>query len=295
MVIAMFFWGAAWISGKIITGLASENIIIFWRFVITFITFIPIVLFFDKSFKISLKKIPWILISAIIIVIYNRLFFEGLKTGLPGKGGIIVTTLNPLFTFLLSLVILKHKPKKWQVIALFIGLSGGIILLEVWNFSLSGIIASGNLFFILAAFTWANLTIISKNAQKEISPYIYSFYIYGVSAFINYFFTIGEDPFIIFNLGIDFWFNLILLSVFSICFSTTMYFIASNKLGPNKTSSFTFMVPITAVSLSWIILNEVPTVFTIIGGIMGLISIYIINFFNPKKKKEIMKKEITKS
>jgi drug/metabolite transporter (DMT)-like permease len=49
------------------------------------------------------------------------------------------------------------------------------------------------------------------------------------------------------------------------------------------------MVPFTAVTLSWIILNEVPSVFVVTGGIIALVATYIINYSNKKTKVVIEK------
>ncbi|MBI5641926.1 MAG: EamA family transporter [Deltaproteobacteria bacterium] len=60
-------------------------------------------------------------------------------------------------------------------------------------------------------------------------------------------------------------------------FATTVYFFASSILSSRKASSFVFLVPFSAVILSWFFLGEVPRINTIAGGSLAIGAVYIIN------------------
>ena len=60
-------------------------------------------------------------------------------------------------------------------------------------------------------------------------------------------------------------------------FGTSIYFLASVELGPKRSSSYIFLVPITAMIFSMLFLKEPFQFTTIIGGVLGMLSIYIIN------------------
>ena len=285
MILAMSFWGASWASGKVIANRVPPDVIVFWRLTLTFLSFFVMLLIFNrKKFKISINKILWILLPSIFFVTYNKLFFEGLRVGLAGKGGVLVTTLNPLLTFLITITLLKHKVTFAQIIGLFIGLIGGIILLEVWDISLKEFISSGNLYFVISACAWAIVTILTQYAQNKIDHQTFCLYVYGANTIISFFLAMPHNPYIVFQQDHVFWLNMIYISLGAISFATSVYFYASKKIGSNKASSFTFIVPFTAVTSCWIFLNEKPTAFTIVGGLLALIAIYIINF-SPEQAK----------
>ncbi len=278
MFFAMVIWGSSWISAKIITHEAPPEVIVFWRLLITFASFIPIVYIKEKRFVFDKKALLWSLVAGTLLAGYNQLFFLGLKTGLPGKGGIIVTTLNPLFTFLITITILKHRVTSRQLIGLSLGVIGSLALLQVWNLTLDDLWKSGNLFFIISAFGWAALTVISQQGLKSVSFITFSFYMYGVSALVSYFFSIPHDPLSYIESGsANFWWHMIYLSVIVVSFATTMYFFATDKIGSNRASSFTFLVPFTAVGMSWYYFGEQPQLFTILGGVLALLAIWMIN------------------
>jgi drug/metabolite transporter (DMT)-like permease len=69
----------------------------------------------------------------------------------------------------------------------------------------------------------------------------------------------------------------VFLSVISSNFATTIYFIAAERLGSYRTSSFVFLVPSSAMLLSWLFLGEVPEPSTIIGGAIAISAVYLIN------------------
>jgi len=60
-------------------------------------------------------------------------------------------------------------------------------------------------------------------------------------------------------------------------FGTSVYIYSTPILGPSKASAFIFAVPFLAIITANIFLNEIITMNTIIGGILGLIAIYIVN------------------
>ena len=91
------------------------------------------------------------------------------------------------------------------------------------------------------------------------------------------FLNVNNDILVVMNFDFVFWFNLIILSIGAQVFGTTVYFIATTKLGPSKASSFIFLVPITAPIFSMFLIGEKLGINTIIGGIMTTTAVYLIN------------------
>jgi drug/metabolite transporter (DMT)-like permease len=278
----MAFWGASWASGKVIANRVPPDVIVFWRLTLTFLSFLIMLLILNRGkLKLSFSTVLWIVFPSLFFVIYNKLFFEGLKIGLAGKGGVIVTTLNPLLTFIITIVFLKHRVSTAQIIGLFIGLAGGVILLEIWDVSFEELLLSGNLYFAVSALAWAIVTVLTQYALNRIDFQTFCLYVYGTNTILS---ALPHNPAAVFQQDHVFWLNMLYISLGAISFATSVYFYASKKLGSNRTSSFTFIVPFTAVSSCWIFLHEKPAALTIIGGLLALLAIYIINFSSEKIK-----------
>ena len=277
LILSMVIWGGSWTSGKLLTVSAAPEVIIFWRFLLTTLSMIPLFRFFKVSIKVSIGELLLLILGGLIIFIYNIGFFSGLQNGYAGAGGVLVTGLNPVITFLLTIVILREKASLKQIFALVLGFAGGLIMLEIWKAASIDILDGGNLFFILAAFSWALLTLLSQKIQKKVHFITYSFYIFmfcTVFALISSLFnqSLNQTP-----VELPFWLNMLYLSIGATSIATTIYFLCTKQLGSRLASSFIFTVPVSAVLFSWLILGEIPQFPTISGGILTIIAVYLIN------------------
>jgi drug/metabolite transporter (DMT)-like permease len=277
LIISMAIWGGSWTSAKLVANTVSPFVLTFLRFILSFLSFIPFVFIFKEKLKIGMHTFILILLSSLLLVSYNILFFFGLKTGLAGAGGVLVTTINPIFTFLFSMIIFKKKITKKEIGGLFLGFAGGLVLLEVWNTNFDKLFASGNLIFITASLIWAILTISGGEIQKKTSIFVFSFYLYGISSLVEFFVALPFGLKNVMHMNFYFWFNIFYLSIISTFFATSIYFFSSRKISANKTSSFILLVPIFAVVISFFVLNEIPKISTITGGVLAMAAIYLIN------------------
>ena len=274
MVFAMVAWGETWISAKILNRYLDAKELIFWRFLFTTIGLVPIILVAKKSFKISMYNIAIVLISAILLSLYNGAFFLGTKYGLASIGGVLVTTLNPIITFFIISIIKKKRFSKIEAIGLVIGVIGALIMLEIWYFKLDLIFSKGNIYYLIASFLWPFLTIISSK-QKDINPMIFSFYLFLFTSVFSLIWS-GHISNIL-EFDSIFWINLLLLSLFGTTFATTIYFLAVTKLGSKIASSFFFLVPSSAIIFAIIFLGEKISLALIVGGVLSILAVYIIN------------------
>lgn len=281
--LAMLSWGGSWPSGKIAAGYTAQEVLVFWRFLFTFASFIPIIIVLKIPLKLDKKSFGLALAGAGLLVAYNKLFFLGLKTGLAGAGGVLVTTLIPVSTFLFSVLFFRHQVRLREVAGLILGLFGGLIMLEIWKLDFTQLYQSGNLLFLLAAMLWGLLTITTQKAQGNMSSLLFSFYLYGFSTLLAFGVALPYDVFGIRAFEPKFWWNIIYLSVVVTTFGTTIYFFASGKLGAYKASAFTFLVPVSALGISWLLLNEQPKLATIVGGVLAMAAVYLITF-KPKSQ-----------
>ena len=269
--------GLSWTNGKILSQYCSSSILAFWRFFLSSIFMIPVLIFTKNNLTVPSDGIKYIIIGSILIFSYNIFFFMGSNLGFANVGGVFVPTLNPIITFILSIIIFREIIYKKDIIGLIFGICGGIIVLEAWTLSYSLMTANGNLYFLLASISWGIMSIVSGKSHKALATLTFSFWVYFISSIFCFIMNINNDVLIVLDFDLIFWLNLILLSIGAQVFGTTVYFIATTKLGPSKASSFIFIVPITAPIFSMIFIGEKLEISTIIGGIMTMTAVYLIN------------------
>ena len=278
MFMAMSFWAGSWVSAKILASDTNPHLVIFWRFMITFASFVPLLGIRGRDLKRpDLRGICFTLAAAVFLCGYNILFLTGLKAAMAGKAGVIVTTVNPLITFLLNSLIFGQKVSRDQKIALLIGLSGGIILMEPWGFQQGAFADSSNLYFLGCALCWSSLTILSQQAQKTLSPLWYNALLYPAAALMIVPLLPEDLMGLTAAISATGWFNIVFLAVFAGSLGAGLYFLAAQRLGAPTASTMTFLVPVLALLLSWIFLGEIPHWATVLGGGLSITAVLMIN------------------
>jgi len=284
LFIAMLAWGGSWVNVKILGHYISAYEMIFLRFGITAITMVPIIIWLKHSFKIDLKSFGLVVLVALALIFYNKYYYLGTKFGTASLGGAMVTTMIPILTFVLLALMGVKKVSSKDLFALALGAVGVLTMLHIWTFDLAHILLIQNLYFIIAAFLWAILTIISSKSTK-ISPIVFTFYMYIMTVVLDCVLLVDVSamPFETFD-GI-FWINMLLMSLAASTFANTIFFLGIEKLGAAEVSSFVFLVPFSAIGLSAIFLDEKVDLFIIIGTILTLFAVKMLNNITILKRR----------
>ena len=278
MVFAMITWGYSWVGAKILGPYGHVSTKIFLRFFFASIALIPILLKYRIPFRIDKKGFIFILWNSISLCSYNYFYFKSTHMGLAGVGGVLVTTLNPILTSLFVFSFLDRSSAKLkEFVGLIMGLTGGGIIMRLWEMDIALMISSGNIFYILASCSWVSVTIASQKSKTHIHFLTYSFWSFLSASLFSLSFCEIESISQTINYDSIYWLNIFLLSIVVMSFANTMYFFASSKIGAVKASSYIFVVPLTAIIFSKIILNEQVLYTTVLGGILSVVAVYLIN------------------
>jgi len=143
----MFSWAIAWTNAKIVGEYLSFYNLVFFRFLLGFLSLLPFIIIKKNPFP-KMVDLKYILIPSLLFFVYNIAFFKGTHYGLAGTGGVLVTTLNPLCTILIMSLINKRIIKK-EVVGMFLGVIGGIIIMNLHKEGMVNILNSNNIYFII--------------------------------------------------------------------------------------------------------------------------------------------------
>ena len=146
----MFSWGIAWTNAKIVNQFLNYYNLTFLRFFIGFITLIPFLVIKKPKLNLDIKILINIIIVSILFFFYNICFFMGTDYGDAGKGGVFVTTTNPLITFILVSLISK-KITMNQIFNISLGVIGGLLIMDLFKMGFDPILSSENRYFILCS------------------------------------------------------------------------------------------------------------------------------------------------
>jgi len=277
MILSMVCWGFSWTAGKIMAEYGDPLTISFFRFAITFLSLLLIMLFIKTPLIVNSKGLFDLITASVLMSIYTFLFFKGLTAGKAGAGGVLVTVLNPILSYGLMLLMTRRKPTRHETLGLLLGLLAGAILLRLLT-EADKVFNAGNIYFLLAALVWAVLSIFTSRASRYGSTVAFSFYLYGICTVLMFLLAgWGGAQTTFAKAGLVFWGNLFFSATITTSLATTLYFVATSRLGASQASSFIFLVPISAALGSWIFLDEIPQLNTITGGLLGIVAVYVLN------------------
>jgi drug/metabolite transporter (DMT)-like permease len=279
MVLAMIAWGSTWVSAKIMMEYLNAYELIFWRFFLSAMGLVPVILAMKHSWRVPIREAGVVLSAAGGLIAYNQFFFLGTHLGKAGLGGVLVTTLNPILTFVFLAILGRRLMKRREVTALILGAIGTLTILKVWSYSTEAWKEPGVVYFLAAAATWPWITILSSRL-KEGSGLVLSFYMFLATTLGSWIVFLGGELPSLEGLDGRGWLNLLALSLYGTTFGTSVYFIASSRWGGARASAYFFLVPFSAMLFAALFLKEPVDGYTLIGGVMTLLAIYQLNGYN---------------
>jgi drug/metabolite transporter (DMT)-like permease len=154
---------------------------------------------------------------------------------------------------------------------------GGMVILNIWQINYQELLDSGNLFFLLAPLSWSLLTILSQKIQEKVTYMVFSIYVYAFSSVFSFPLALLHGLWPVTDQYLLLWSNIAFLAFVATSFGATVYFLASSRLGSQRASSFTFLIPVSAVLISWLVLDETPLMTTVVGGVLSIGAVQLIN------------------
>lgn len=275
MLFSMMLWGAGWPVLKILSGSVSWEVATFWRLALMSLAYLPVLWWNKKPLYLVKSAWPTVAFSGLLYALFMVLSFIGVQVATAGAGGMIITTLSPVFIVVITIVFTGFRPSKQHIVGLGLGLIGGMVMVELWDGTI--LTNMGNLIFILSALTWSILSVLAQHSRNYLDPIRYSFFLGLIATFCMFIMAYGHGILSVFDQGLRFWCALLYLSVMTQTVATTIYFVASGKMGSAKAGSYMLLVPLFALLSSYVLLGEIPSVSLLVGGAMSIVAVYWIN------------------
>lgn len=229
----------------------------------------------------EVRDIPVILLFGFLgFSVYQTALNYGEQTISAGVASLLVST-TPIFTALLALAFFREKFGFTGWIGAFIGFIGVAFI------SLGG--STENL-----SFNFGVILVLVASLSESIYFTFQQLYLkkYGFVTFTMYAIWAGTLFMLIFapglgtaivNAPVDITMAIVYLGIFPtvIPYFTLAYIIS--RTGASEGTSSLFLTPVFAFLIAWIWLGEIPTVYTIIGGVLTLLGVSIANM---KSKEE---------
>ncbi|MFK5953771.1 MAG: EamA family transporter, partial [Desulfobacterium sp.] len=210
---------------------------------------------------------------------YNILFFEGLRHIHAGRAALIIA-MNPIVISLLSALLFKEKLNFIRGLGIILSVTGALVVIS--NGQLTGIVGyhmgKGELLLFGCVASWVSYSLIGKLIMGSLSPLVSVCYssLAGTALLAVPFLINGQFHEIITYTLLD-WCNLFYLGLFGTVLGFFWYYEGINTIGPMKASVFINVVPVSAIILSYFILDEAITPSLFSGGVLVIFGVYATN------------------
>jgi len=300
LILTAFFWGGTFIAGKVIANSVDPYSAAFLRFTIAS-TFL---IFLTRKIEGGLpginlgQAVNIFFLGLTGIFAYNILFFTGISLINANRASLIIAT-NPIFISLFSVLLFKDKLSFLKLAGL--GLSVGGALLVISSGQISTIfktgIGKGELAIFGCVASWVSYSLMGKPLMNTLSPISAVCYSAVAGTLMLFFPALAHGLFsnIPAYSAMD-WISLFYLGFFGTVLGFFWYYEGIQEIGPMKAGIFINFVPVSAIILSYFILNEPVTKEILMGGFLVVAGVYLTNASgfrgNRDQEKQLTPKEI---
>ena len=265
------------VSAKYLSFYISEDEIVVYRFFLSALSTLPLLLWMKIPMKISPKNFVICILLAFFLIGNYRTYFMGMQRGAVGLGAALVTVLIPIFVYIMMIFSKKSKPILKDWLALAMGVAGVALMLDLEQLNLERLVTGGNIYFVLAALTYAMFT-VAASYMRSIHVLTINFYVcligflidWNLSYDSNHLFTLGGMDYI-------FWINILFVSVIAGTAITAVYYTGLRIIGSKKSSAFSILTPFFAIALGAIFFGEMITINNAIGIVMAVMALFVLN------------------
>ena len=283
LIMANALWAASYVAAKFALTDTSLIIMLALRMGISALVLLPFLITMRKNLNLSRQLIPQLLLLALIGFVLNKLLeYGGLALTTASDVALLITS-ESIFTAALSWLLLRERFKPLTGFALLLGFVGVYLIVErslIPNIPAGGGLMRvlGDLLVILALLVEAYYTVRAKSMLVKHSPFL----ITSASIIISMFFwtpvaaweilTTGWHP-----IGLVAWLSIAWLAIMSTVIAYLAWFKGLARIDGSAAASTLFIQPLLGTFLAIVILHDQLTPMTVVGGILIIVSVYLIS------------------
>jgi drug/metabolite transporter (DMT)-like permease len=247
---------------------------------------IPVLIYNRNEFKnISKKEYILCTVSGIFLALHFASWISSIKMTTIANSTILVSC-SPIFVALANYIITKEKLNRKMFAGILMSLTGTIIIALGSSGATANNVMLGNLLAFLGAVFVAVYLVIGGIVRKNLNALVYVFIVYTVSTIVLFIMCItSKTP--IYPYALKEFMLFIALAFFCSILGHTVYNYMVKYVSSTLISVSTLSEPVFASTLAMLIFKEIPSLYTLIGGIIIITGIF---YYLVTQNKEIKSK-----
>lgn len=174
LILAASIWGSMYVVSKVVLTVVSPLVLVWLRYLVALIALVLMGIITKQSWKISLKDIPLIFTIGVIgyfISIWAQ--FAGTQLS-SAQMGSVITSATPAFMVIFAHFLLKERITFKKLFSVSLATIGVLLIVGIGDFEPS--FQVGGLILVIAALTWALMSVLIKLVPKEYSQVVITTY-----------------------------------------------------------------------------------------------------------------------
>jgi len=271
----VFVWGSGWSVMKVSLTYVDPLNFALQRFALSALALSPLLIYVRNKIRIDKSAVRKLLVlgavnTAGIVPIYWGLVYE--TSGI----GAILTYTQPLFVFCLCVVFLRSEAKPVRLLGAFIGFFGVIVLSIGRAGSIQISANTGDALLLLGAFLWAVAVVYYKKSLSDVDSVLTSVIQQALGAAIVAPLALGVEGFS-FPLTQSYLVMILYLGIFGSGITVYLWLFLIREEDVTVLSLSSFLIPMIAVFLGWLLLAEAVRPISLLGMGMILAGLYLTN------------------
>ncbi|MGC9780948.1 MAG: DMT family transporter [Candidatus Heimdallarchaeota archaeon] len=210
------------------------------------------------------------LIIASLILTSFVLFQMYSVTMINANASSFLLNVNPIITFVLSILVLKERHKWWGALGVFIAFAGVFFIaipIDQIKTTFSPAELIGSLLAFLSGFAWAAYSVYLKKFLKERDPITTTTWTLGISAVILTIVMFSVYGWFSSTAKYYHYITILFMGIVPTAIAFTLWFETIRRISVQKASVFQFLIPIIA-TLFTLAMGELITWFFALGGVL---------------------------
>jgi drug/metabolite transporter (DMT)-like permease len=281
LVLVALLWGGAFVAGRIVSAELNALTAALWRYVVATAALLALAFAIERGLpRLTMKQ--WLgvfVLGALSVAVTNLCFMYGLQTVSAARASLIFA-LIPAATLLGGRWFLHEPLTGARILGIAIALLGVAVELGGGNpFALfAGGVGSGEVALFGCVLAWSAYTLLSKRLLGEGVSSIAATTFAALAGTILLAAACAATGDLVFpHASLRVWLAIAFLGLFSTALAYVWYFDGVSVLGPARTAVFINLVPVVAIGLGVLILNEKLELSMVIGAALVVSGVFIIN------------------
>ena len=245
------------------------------RFALSTLALSPLLIYVRRNIRLDKRAALKLLLLGSVNTSSIVQTYWGLTYETSGIGAILTYT-QPLFVFCLCVLFLRSEAKPVRLLGAFVGFSGVIVLSVGDAGPIQASANIGDVLLVLGAFLWAVAIVYYKKSLGDVDPFLTSVVQQALGAVIVAPLALGVESFS-FSLTQPYLMMILYLGIFGSGIAVYLWLFLIREEDVTTLSLSSFLIPMVAVFLGWLLLAEPVRLISILGMGMILIGLYLTN------------------